>query len=155
MAATGRAALSLDIEVQGVRELERELGNYPGEALATLKRRTKEIAKDLLAHVRAAGRADSKQSARAAATLRLRTSRGGATIVAGPHPLLFGSEFGMDSRSGWFSASRYRNSQGRQFRPHRGQSSYWLFRSAEEHQPQVEAAFRSAVDQIVRDFRPG
>jgi hypothetical protein len=153
--ATGRRALSLDITVRGVREIERELDALPGEALTRMKAATKRIAKDLLAHVRSAGRADTKQSARAAATLRLRTSRGGATIVAGPHDLLFGSEFGMDRRTGWFSASRYRNSQGRQFRPHRGQSSYWLFRSAEDHQPQVEAQFRQAVDEIVRDFRPG
>jgi hypothetical protein len=107
MAATGRAALSLDIEVQGVREVERALDALPADALVTLKARTKEIAKELASRIKAAGRRDSKQSARAAATVRVKANRSGATIVAGPHDLLFGSEFGAYRHFGWYADARF------------------------------------------------
>jgi hypothetical protein len=84
--------------------------------------------------------------------VRYSGSRGGATIKAGPHDLLFGSEFGANGRYGFYSASRYRDSPGRQFRPHRGQNSYWLFRTAEQAQPEIKAQFAAVVDEIVRDF---
>jgi hypothetical protein len=154
--ATGRSALDLSIHVQGVQAILRELGQLPPNSVAVLKRRTKEIGRELAERVRAAGRADTRQSARAAATVRFRATGGaipGGKVTAGPHPLLFGSEFGMNRRTGWYADDRFRHSPGRQFRRHYGQHSYWFFRSAEEAQPWVEQQFREAVDEIVRDFR--
>jgi hypothetical protein len=154
MAATGRAALNLDIEVQGVREVERALDALPADALVTLKRRTKEIAKELASKIQAAGRRDSRQSARAAATVRVKTNRSGATVVAGPHPLLYGSEFGAIRRFGWYAEARFDRSPRRQFRPW-GQHSYWFIRTGEAERPWVDAQFRATVDDIVRGFRAG
>jgi hypothetical protein len=152
--ASGRAGLTFNIETRGIREIERALDALPTDALVRMKARTKEIGRDLADRIKAAGRADTRQSARAAATVRFRADQSGGTVKAGPHDLLFGSEFGIRRRTGWYAASRYRDSQARQFRPwHQG--SYWFFRTAEAEQPRIEQAFRETVDQIVNDFRPG
>jgi hypothetical protein len=153
--ATGRGALNLNIEVHGVREVERALDALPADALVRLKAKTKEIGRELADRVKAAGRADTRQSARAAATVRFRANASGGKVTAGPHPLLFGSEFGANRRFGWYADDRFRHALGRQFRRHVGRHSYWLLRSAEEAQPWVEQEFRAAVDEIVHDFRPG
>src|SRR3954466_15064004 len=106
--ATGRGALNLNIEVHGVREVERALDALPADALVRLKAKTKEIGRELAERVRADGRADTRQSARAAATVRFRAGGSGGKVTVGPHPLLFGSEFGMNKRSGWYAAERFR-----------------------------------------------
>jgi hypothetical protein len=102
--------------------------------------------------VAAAGRSDSRQSARAAATVRVEGSGMDSRVVAGPHPLLFGSEFGALGRFGWYARHRYINSRPRQFRPHRGSASYWFFRTIEANQPVVEREWARALDAIVRDW---
>jgi hypothetical protein len=134
MAATGRAALSFDIEVQGAREVERELGRLPGEALIELRKATKRIAKDLASKIQPAGRRDSRQSSGAANTVRAKTSRGGATVIAGPDPMLDGSEFGAIRRFGWYADERVDHCEKRQSRPW-GQHSYWLIARARPRNP--------------------
>ena len=76
-------------------------------------------------------------------------------LPPGPHPLLFGSEFGMNRRSGWYADDRFRDSVGRQFRPHRGAGSYWFFKTAEQDQPEIQQALRETADEIVRNFGHG
>jgi hypothetical protein len=153
--ATARGSLNFDINVRGVREIERALDALPADALVRFKAATKRIANDVADRIRAAGRADSRQSARAAQTVRVTTNRNGATIKAGPHPLLLGSEFGAIRRFGFYSDERFDHSMGRQFRPWVGRGSYWFFRSALAEQPRVEQEFGETVDEIVNHFRAG
>ena len=97
--ASGRAGLTFNIETRGIREIERALDALPTDALVRMKARTKEIGRDLADRIKAAGRADTRQSARAAATVRFRANQSGGTVKAGPHDLLFGSEFGIRRRT--------------------------------------------------------
>jgi hypothetical protein len=145
---------SLDITVRGAPEVVAALEQLPQEAKRRLNKKAKELAKILARRIRAAGRADSRQSARAAATVRTR-SGGTPGVAAGPHPLLFGSEFGANGRYGFYSADRFRSSVGRQFRPHRGANSYWFFTTAEHDQPEIQQALRETADEIVRNFGHG
>jgi hypothetical protein len=36
----------------------------------------------------------------------------GETVLAGPHPMLFGTEFGMNKKSGWYADERFRGIAG-------------------------------------------
>lgn len=133
---------------RGLDEVLRAAERLPEEAQREIAQARDDLADRLADIVRAAGEADSRQSGRAADTVR--SGNGGEMVVAGPHPLLFGSEFGANGRFGWYSDGRYRDSAGRQFRPHIGSASYWFFRTIRENQPMIDDAWRQAADAIVR-----
>jgi hypothetical protein len=83
------------------------------------------------------------------------TLGGKPAVVVGPHPLLFGSEFGANQQFGWYANARYDwAAGGRQFRPHRGQgASYWFFQTAEREQPRFAAAHQEMARAIIRDWK--
>ena len=66
--------------------------------------------------------------------------------------LVYGSEFGMNKRSGWYGARRYRRSAGRQFRPHQGAQGYWFFPAVEQAEGEIGRAWNEAADEIVRKW---
>lgn len=133
---------------RGLREVERALDRLPAEAHREIKDQREQLSRRLAELVRAAGRADSRVAAAAARTVR--TGVGGEMVIAGPEKRLFGSEFGSNSRWGWYSASRYRSSPARAFKPHRGSASYWFFRTIREQKPAIDEAWSQALDAIVR-----
>lgn len=109
------------------------------------------LARTLATAVRAAGRASSRQAARASKTVR--ATRGKQPeVIAGPHPLLFGSEFGATRRFGWYRKGRYHGSGGRQFRPHLGSGSYWFFREQEAQRAAVDLEARDIAAAVVRKW---
>ena len=118
--------LQVNVRVFGLDDVQRAMRDLPSDAKKELREGSRKIARSLAAEVKAEGRAESRQAARAASTVR---PLAGSTpqVVAGPHPLLFGSEFGMTRKTGWYSAGRYYDSPGKQFREHRGSGSYWFF----------------------------
>jgi hypothetical protein len=114
------------------------------------------LAQDLARVIRAAAAADTPQSARAAASVKAHRDRvpvisAGATKRA--RAVLFGSEFGMTRRSGWYGHPRYRESLGRPYRPHRGNSSYWFFRTVEQQQGRISEAWNELAANVVRRWR--
>lgn len=133
---------------QGLNEVIRATRDLPDEAQREIADKREELSQRLATLVRAAGQASDRQSARAATTVR--PGGGAQMVVAGPHPLLFGSEFGALGRFGWYANRRYRGSRPRQFRPHRGAASYWFFRTIERHQPEIDEAWAQALDATVR-----
>lgn len=135
------------VHVEGLSEVVRAFERLPGQADRNLRESARDLAEHLERLTKAAGRASSRQAARAAATVRV----GGGGVTAGPHPLLYGSEFGAFGRFGWYSAARYARSLGRQFRPHLGGGSYWFFRTA-ENGPAVAEESRRLGDKIIRDW---
>lgn len=139
----------LTVQTRGLREVQRALARLPAAAAQELLVGQRKLASVFGAKISAAGRADSRQSARAAGTVRVVSDAGGIGVRAGPHPLLFGSEFGSNSRWGWYSARRFRNSTGRQFRPHRGGASYWFFRTVEENSGAVEREAATIGDRVI------
>lgn len=134
----------------GIAETLRAVRRLPPEARREARKATEELSERLARIAAAAGRADTRQSARAASTVR--ASRGTRTpaVTAGPHPLLFGSEYGADGRYGWYAAARYEDSPARQFRPHRGAASYWFHRSVEEAGPVIDAEWDQLMAAILR-----
>ncbi len=139
------------VEVRGLNEVLRALDRLPKQARDEMRQYSNLLARDLANSVRAAGRADSRQSARAARTVRA-TQGLKPGVVAGPHPLLFGSEFGATRRFGWYAKPRYYDSVPRQFRPHRGASSYWFFREVERSKPLIDEQARNIGEAIIRDW---
>ncbi|MHA6626881.1 hypothetical protein ACU61A_15710 [Pseudonocardia sichuanensis] len=136
------------VQVRGVAPVVRALNALPRNAQREAKDGSERLARDLANVVRAAGRAEGRQARRASRTVRV--ARGlWPIIVAGPHPMLFGSEFGMTRRSGWYARGRYYHSTGKQYRPHLGSGSYWFFRTQREERPRIVAAHQQMVDNIV------
>jgi hypothetical protein len=144
--------MALRVTVRGDAEVMRALRQVPGNAQQALVRRSNELAYNLLRAQRRAARADGRQAARAATTLRVDRGRTFPTVTAGPHPLLFGSEFGVKRRFGWYAKRRYFRSEPRQFKPHRGSASYWFFVTEVRFRPRTQAAWRQAADDVIRQW---
>lgn len=143
--------LDVTVRILNLDNVQRAMRQLPSDAKAELREGSRRIARALATTVRAAGRAESRQAARAASTVRaLAGSR--PEVVAGPHPLLFGSEFGMTRRTGWYRKGRYHASTGKQFKPHQGAGSYWFFVTVAAEQPAVDAEYRAMADAIVGRF---
>jgi hypothetical protein len=144
--------IDLDVTIRGDAEVERALDRLPFDAYRIARTGAVKASRELANFVRAAGRADTRQSARASRTVRTATDGIWPSIVGGPHPMLFGSEFGIQRRTGWYAKRRYLDSRPRQYRDHRGNSSYWFFRAAEQATPLIKAAHSDMLDDIVRSW---
>ena len=142
------AKVTLSAEVRGAAELVRACARMEREAPGTVRDQAAEVADDLADRIQAAGRSDTRQSARAAGTVR---STGGFVpqVTAGPHPLLFGSEFGMTRHSGWYAKGRYYSSPGMQFRPHNGGDGYWFFPTHRANLDWELEYFAEAIDELL------
>lgn len=147
------AMIGVEVRIHGLDEVIRAtelLDGVPAEELEDAAQRSAEKLAEL---VRAAGHASDRQSARAADTVRVEGHGGYPSVTAGPHPLLFGSEFGALGRFGWYSRPRYLNSRRRQFRAHLGAGSYWFFRTIEDNEGAVDAELSVAAEQTTRRWR--
>lgn len=146
--------LRVDVRIRNLDRIQRGFADMPGDARKELREGSRRIARALAAAARAAGKAEGPQAARAASTVR---ALAGSTpqVVAGPHPLLFGSEFGMTRRTGWYAAPRYYDSPRRQFRPHLGSGSYWFFTALAANTAAVQAEYKAIADAIVNRFPRG
>jgi hypothetical protein len=144
---------TLHVEVRGLDEVQRALDKLPREAQSAAQRQMGLLAGRLTQRVRAAARADSKPAARAASTVRSRAQGLTVDVSAGPHPLLFLSEFGMDRHTGWYGKPRYRRSKEPNA-PHRhiGQGSYWFFRTVDERGDEVDEAATAIGEQIIANW---
>jgi hypothetical protein len=144
--------MALRVTVRGDAEVIRALRQVPADGQRALVRRSNELAYNLMRAQGRAARADGRQAARAAGTLRVIRGRTFPTVTAGPHDLLFGSEFGVKRRFGWYAKRRYFRSRPRQFKPHRGSASYWFFATEERFRPRTLAAWREAADDVIRQW---
>lgn len=147
--------LQIRVRISGANEVIRALDRLPAGATKALKGEAFDIADYLTDRIKIAARGDSRQSARAASSVRARRDRFPVITAGGTarsRGVLFGSEFGMNRRSGWYAARRYSHSIGRQFRPHTGASSYWFFKTAEQQQPWVAREWTKAADKVIREW---
>jgi len=157
--------LTVTIRIDGVRETLAAFRRLDKGASAVLRKRTLELSETLADRVRAAGAADTRQTALVAPTVRARRDRVPAIAAGGGKKvgskkaragdLLYGTEFGMNRRTGWYALSRFRGSKARQFRPHRGRASYWFFKTVEENAPEISAAWRAVADDVLKDWSSG
>lgn len=149
MARAGSVTIS--VKIRGAREIVRAIGRLGKDANREIRDKTLAISKDFATWAQADARAEGRQAAILAPTVRARRDRVPAATVGGRRKvgrrrapagaLVFGSIFG---------ASAYR-----QFRPHRGQNSYWFFQTAEERQPEIERRWLEAADEVIRGFLRG
>lgn len=144
---------SIGVEIRGLDEVLRALDKLPEEAQRAARQQMGLLAGRLTQRVRAAARADSKQAARAATTVRSKVGGLTVDVSAGPHPLLFLSEFGMDRHTGWYGKKRYNFSKARNSQhKHLGQGSYWFFRTVDEHSGAVDEAATAIGEQIIANW---
>jgi hypothetical protein len=146
--------IHLDTRVSGLNEVIRALERLPSAAQREARRGAVKISRDLANAIRATARASDRQSAVAGRTVRTATEGLNPAVIAGPHPLLFGSNFGALGRFGWYSKHRYINSRARQFRAHVGQSTadYWFFSTQVREEPRLQAGYQAIADAIIRDW---
>lgn len=145
--------MGIELHIRGLDEAIASASHIAGAPTDELESAAQRSAEKLAALVRAAGQSDTRQSARAAETVRVEDHGGFPSVTAGPHPLLFGSEFGVLGRFGWYSKPRYLNSKRRQFRRHLGSHSYWFFRTIEENEGAVDAELDRALELTTRRWR--
>lgn len=149
-------SIRLKVSIEGADEVLRAFEKLPKEADTALRYQAYDISKSLADWIKQAGRAHSRQAARPASTVR--EQRAGTSVwpvitasnKGRAKGLLFGSEFGMTRKSGWYAKRRYFDSPGSQFGPHLGGGSYWFFRTAEVKQGWVESEWHKAADEVVR-----
>ena len=147
-------ALKLTVRINGANEVIRALDKLPGDAQDAMQHEAKDIATSLADWIKAAGRVHSRQAARAASTVKEANQGAWPVIIASntgrAKGLLFGSEFGMNRKSGWYAKRRYFGSPARQFGRHLGGGSYWFFATAEAKQAWVESEWHKAADEVIR-----
>lgn len=157
-----KKTLKISMHVDGVRQTLAAFNRLPKAATDSLRERSKKLSELLAREVRTAARVDSPQAAAVAHTVKAVKDRvpaitaGGNTRIASTkvpaYKLIFGSEFGAKHRFGWYAASRYIGSSGRQYRPHLGRGSYWFFHTVEANQAAIGKAWTAVADDIVDDW---
>lgn len=161
----GKQTLTLTLHIDRVRETLRAFNELPKDASDKLRDRSQKLAQDLATKAKAAAVAEGRQARAVASTVKARRDRLPVVVAGGTKrvgrkrapafALLFGSEFGMNRRSGWYAAPRYENATGRQYKPHRGRNSYWFFATADKERDRISKAWLEAADEIVREFSSG
>lgn len=160
-----KQALTVKLSAPGVRPVLAAFQRLPKDVNDELRAASLRIADILATSAKTASQIDA-QAASVGKTVRAVRDRvpavqaGGARRVtstgARAYELLFGSEFGMNRKSGWYALPRYRDSTGRQFASaHRGQSGRWFFPSVEREFPEVLRQWEQAADAILRRFEHG
>lgn len=154
-----KQALTVRLRAEGMRETLAVFSRMPKETNQELRKASLRIATVLATSAKNASSIDA-QSAAVGTTVRAIKDRvpvvqaGGAKRITSSRvpawQLLFGSEFGMTRRSGWYANPRYGRSEGRQFAPHQGRRGRWFFPTVEAEQAQIVAAWNRAADAIIR-----
>ncbi|MEV6879109.1 hypothetical protein [Amycolatopsis sp. NPDC051128] len=161
-----KTTLVVTVRIDGVREILRAFSVLPKSAQKAIRDHSQALARKLavkaVVDVSAHG---GPQGPNLATTVKAVRDRVPAIQVGGTRKLgrhlspawgmLFGSLFGMNGRSGWFSAARYASAAGRQYRPHAGQQAYAFFPLVEAEAPTISREWHAAVDDVVREFSQG
>ncbi|PZG18983.1 hypothetical protein C1I95_12455 [Micromonospora craterilacus] len=141
----------ITVRVDGVWPVLRDLQMLPADADQETREVGSRLAVALSGRVAANARADSRQSALMAPTVRPVPGREPSIVAGGSarvgrrgtpaYKILFGSEFG---------ARTYR-----QFRPHLGGGSYWMWEAILAAQHEINSEAGRGVDRLVRAFDRG
>lgn len=146
-----KQGLTITLRVDGIRETLAALRKLPKDASDELRNASLKLSQSLATKVQSAARAEGRQAAALAPTVKARRDRvpsivaGGATRIGRNRKpafkLLFGSEFGANYLP--------------QFKPHLGTGSYWFFQTVEREQAEIASEWRKAADAVVREFGDG
>lgn len=143
-------ALTVTVRIEGARETLKAFRDLPKDASEQLRQASTRIAEKAASRVANAARAEGRQAALIAPTVKARRDRVPVIVAGGSSrvgrrktpafKVLFGSEFGAHLR---------------QFKPHHGAGSYWMFKTVQEHEPQLAREWTAAADRIVGTFTAG
>jgi hypothetical protein len=142
-----------EFTVEGEEQVERNAAKLDPDARKGITKEKKRLAKNLAAKLRRAVISGTKQrhgrpmGARVRPTIRQR----GETVLAGPHPMLFGTEFGMNKKSGWYADERFRGMPNLQYFRHQNEG-YWWNPTIRRSKPDADAAVQRALDEAVRNW---
>jgi len=138
-----------EIDVKGAERVEAAAAKLPADGQRALSKERKRLAKNLAAKLRRAvvSRSKTTMGRKVRPTIRQR----GETVLAGPHPMLFGTEFGMNRKSGWYADERFRDNTALQYFRHQG-DGYWWNPTIRASKPDADAAVERALDEAVRHW---
>jgi hypothetical protein len=156
--------VTFEIQVKGASKVEQNAKFLPLDVRQALKKEKKRLAKNLAAKLRRAVIANTKVSRQTSpersrrgshASMRPMGSRvrptirqAGDRVIAGPHPMLIATEFGMNSKSGWYGRPEFASNPSLQYFRHISEG-YWWHPTVERSKPEADAAVRRAVDEAV------
>jgi hypothetical protein len=135
------------IQVEGLNETLKAFRQYGPDAANELRTAAKNISPTVAHRQQAAGRSSSKQSAKAAPTVRARRDRVPVIVAGGRSKagvVFFGAEFG---------GRRRKTTQ--QFRPYRGHTGYWFYPTLRASMPAILDAYSKALDTAARRWGAG
>jgi len=151
-----KKSLVITLRLEGAREVLAAFRAMPKDASTELRAASLRLAQSLAVKVAAAGRAEGRQAALLAKTVKAKRDRVPVIEVGGTRrlgsnkkpafKLLFGSEFGA-SQTGRYGL--------RQFKPHLGRGSYWIFKTVGDNQAEISREWNEAADEVVRKFGDG
>jgi len=140
--------IRIEVTNRDVRRILKAFRDLPKDASDELRDANQRIADALAAKVAAAATASDAQSALMAQTVQSRRDRVPVVVAGGrqkvgsrrtpAYKILYGSEFGATY---W-----------RQFRPHRGAASYWLFRTVRENEDDTVTDWAHVAEAIARKW---
>ena len=140
---------TFSVTVTGEERVEAASTKLSPDAQRALTKEKRRLAKNLAAKLRRAVVSQSKTTM--GRKVRPTIHQSGTLVTAGPHPMLLGTEWGMNRKSGWYADERFRHSEGRQFKPH-GTDGYWWTPTIRRSKPDADAAVQAALDDAVRHW---
>jgi hypothetical protein len=157
--------LTVKVKITGLRETLAKFRDLPKDASDKLRDESQRLAQFLALKAQSRGFSQGGQAALAASTIKAVRDRVPAIQMGGTKrvgrkgvpvwQIMFGAEFGMNRRSGWYANRKFNGDPGRQYRPHLGQKGYFFFPTVEDNATDISAAWNKAADQIVNDFSEG
>jgi len=154
--------LDLNITVKGAKEVERALDKVDEDAEKAVIKEKRRLAKNLAAKLRRAVISGTKVSRQTSPGrrpgrgrfvshrpmgIRVRPTikQSGIKVTAGPHPMLYGTEFGMNKKSGWYGRPEFASSPHLQYFRHNN-AGYWWNPTIQRSKPEADAAVKRALD---------
>jgi hypothetical protein len=156
----------LEIKVSGIEPIERKLGKLRPDAKRAMDKEKKRLAKNLAAKMRRRVISNTKVSRQTSPEGRSRGHSSGRPmgsrvrptirqvgdhVVAGPHPMLFGTEYGMNRKSGWYAYPEHASNPSLQYFRHQS-DGYWFRPTYLQAKPEMDAAAQRVADETVRDW---
>jgi hypothetical protein len=135
--------------VRGEEQVERNAPSCRRTLARAVDKEKKRLAKNLAAKLRRAVISGSKTTM--GRKVRPTIHQRGDKVIAGPHPMLFGTEFGMNRKSGWYADERFRHSTALQYFRHQN-DGYWWNPTIRRSKPDADAAVKRALDEAVRNW---